>query len=153
MYKGMPVVALCGPQEARADYLAAEHALSCNGNIVIGTVFFGQIDANIGPEEQKMLEMTRRKKIDMADELFVVNTGGVLDDDTRRCIEYAKSLHIVVRYLAAWDKQLNVPKKAGEEEAPYMETRDVSIRVQEIRPQENITKVKQAMRVRKKEEN
>jgi hypothetical protein len=39
------------------------------------------------------------RKIDMADELFVINVDGYIGDATRREIEYAKSLGKPVRYL------------------------------------------------------
>lgn len=152
MYKQYPVIAICGPQEARQEYLATEHSLSCHGNIVISTAFFGQIDAELSDIDRKNLDITRRKKIDMADELFVVNVDGLLDDDTRRCIEYAKSLHIIVRYLCAWDQQLLVPKKHGETEAPNIEIAETAIRMQELVSRDGINKVRMARRAARRTE-
>jgi hypothetical protein len=39
------------------------------------------------------------RKIDMADEIYVINVGGYIGESTRREIEYAKKNGRVVRYL------------------------------------------------------
>ena len=41
----------------------------------------------------------RKRKIDMADEIFVVNVGGYIGASTRSEIEYAKATNKPVRYL------------------------------------------------------
>jgi hypothetical protein len=40
-----------------------------------------------------------KRKIDMADEIFVINVGGYIGESTRGEIAYAKSKGIGVRYL------------------------------------------------------
>lgn len=39
------------------------------------------------------------RKIDMADEIYVINVGGYIGESTRSEIEYAKKNGRVVRYL------------------------------------------------------
>ena len=46
-----------------------------------------------------MLDDMHKRKIDMADEIFVINVGGYLGESTRGEIKYAKSRGMVVRYL------------------------------------------------------
>ena len=46
-----------------------------------------------------MLDDMHKRKIDMADEIFVINVGGYIGESTRSEIEYAKSKGIGVRYL------------------------------------------------------
>ena len=41
----------------------------------------------------------QNEKIDMADEIFVINVGGYIGDSTRSEIEYAKAHGKAVRYL------------------------------------------------------
>jgi len=48
---------------------------------------------------KSMLDDMHKRKIDMADEIFVINVGGYLGESTRGEIEYAKSRGMVVRYL------------------------------------------------------
>ena len=46
-----------------------------------------------------MLADMHKRKIDMADEIFVINVGGYIGESTRGEIVYAKSQGIAVRYL------------------------------------------------------
>ena len=46
-----------------------------------------------------MLSDMQRKKIDISDEIFVINVGGYIGSSTLSEIEYAKSNGKVVRYL------------------------------------------------------
>ena len=40
-----------------------------------------------------------KRKIDMADEIFVINVGGYIGESTRSEIEYAKKAGKAIRYL------------------------------------------------------
>lgn len=46
-----------------------------------------------------MLDDMHKRKIDMADEIFVVNVGGYIGESTRSEIAYAESLGKGIRYL------------------------------------------------------
>lgn len=46
-----------------------------------------------------MLDDMHKRKIDMADEIFVINVGGYIGDSTKSEIEYAKEHDKIVRYL------------------------------------------------------
>jgi hypothetical protein len=46
-----------------------------------------------------MLDDMHKRKIDMADEIFVINVGGYIGQSTRSEIAYAESKGIPVRYL------------------------------------------------------
>ena len=46
-----------------------------------------------------MLDDMHKRKIDMADEIFVINVGGYIGESTRSEIAYAKAQGIGVRYL------------------------------------------------------
>ena len=47
---------------------------------------------------KEMLDDMHKRKIDMADEIFVINVGGYIGDSTRSEIEYAKEHGKAVRY-------------------------------------------------------
>ena len=46
-----------------------------------------------------MLDDMHERKIDMADEIFVINIGGYIGSCTKSEIEYAKMTGKIVRYL------------------------------------------------------
>ena len=46
-----------------------------------------------------MLDDMHKRKIDMADEIFVINVGGYIGDSTQSEIEYAIEHGKTVRYL------------------------------------------------------
>ena len=48
---------------------------------------------------KEMLDDMHKRKIDMADEIFVINVGGYIGDSTKSEIEYAKEHDKIVRYL------------------------------------------------------
>ena len=48
---------------------------------------------------KEMLDDMHKRKIDMADGIYVINVGGYIGDSTRSEIEYAKALGKSVDYL------------------------------------------------------
>jgi hypothetical protein len=46
-----------------------------------------------------MLDDMHKRKIDMADEIFVINVGGYIGSSTRSEIEYATATGKAIRYL------------------------------------------------------
>ena len=95
------VITLCGSTKFKEQYLEAQKRLTLEGNIVISVGLFGHSgDDEVWTEGTKsMLNDMHKRKIDMADEIFVINVGGYLGESTRAEIEYAKSRGMVVRYL------------------------------------------------------
>jgi hypothetical protein len=71
------------------------------GNIVITVGLFGHSgDEEVWSEDTKiMLDDMHKRKIDMADEIFVINAGGYIGESTKSEIEYAIKTGKVVRYL------------------------------------------------------
>ncbi len=51
------------------------------------------------PGTKEMLDDMHKRKIDMADEIYVINVGGYIGESTRSEIEYAKNIGRGVRYL------------------------------------------------------
>jgi hypothetical protein len=49
--------------------------------------------------EKIALDELHKRKIDLADEVLVLNVGGYIGDSTRSEIEYAKKEGKIVRYL------------------------------------------------------
>ena len=95
------VITLCGSTKFKEQYLEAQKRLTLEGNIVISVGLFGHSgDDEVWTEGTKaMLDDMHKRKIDMADEIFVINIGGYIGESTRNEIAYAKSQGIAVRYL------------------------------------------------------
>jgi hypothetical protein len=71
------------------------------GNIVISVGLFGHSgDSEAMWEKTKeMLDDMHKRKIDLADEIFVINKNGYIGSSTRSEIEYAVQTKKLVRYL------------------------------------------------------
>ena len=95
------VITLCGSTKFKEQYLEAQKRLTLEGNIVISVGLFGHSgDDEIWTEDTKaMLDDMHKRKIDMADEIFVINVGGYIGESTRSEIQYAIETGKDVRYL------------------------------------------------------
>jgi len=95
------VITLCGSTKFREEFLAEQKRLTLEGYIVISVGLFGHSgDSEVWLDETKvMLDDMHKRKIDMADEIFVINVGGYIGNSTRSEIEYAISTNKPVKYL------------------------------------------------------
>lgn len=102
------VITLCGSTRFRDAFMEAQKRLTLEGNIVISVGLFGHAgDSEVweGMAEdtmtktKEMLDDMHKRKIDIADEIFVINVGGYIGSSTRSEIEYAKAAGKAVRYL------------------------------------------------------
>jgi len=99
--KEFPVIVLCGSSKFKQQFLYYEKELTLQGNIVLSTngVFGHQGDAIIFKNGTKeMLDRMYKQKIDMADEVFVINKDGYIGESTRNEIEYAKKQGKIINY-------------------------------------------------------
>ena len=81
--------------------MQAQKELTLQGCIVISVGLFGHAgDAEVWTEGTKaMLDDMHLRKIDLADEIFVINVDGYIGESTRREIAYDKQTGKPVRYL------------------------------------------------------
>ena len=95
------VITLCGSTRFKDEFLEAQKQLTLEGNIVISVGLFGHSgDEEVWTEGIKeMLDDMHKRKIDMADEIFVINIGGYIGESTRSEIEYALANGKAVIYL------------------------------------------------------
>ena len=96
-----PVVTLCGSTRFKEQFLEAQKRLTLEGNIVISVGLFGHSgDKEVWSEGTKeMLDDMHKRKIDMADSIYVINVGGYIGESTRSDIEYAKQKGKGILYL------------------------------------------------------
>ena len=102
-----PVITLCGSTRFKEQYLEAQKRLTLDGNIVISVGLFGHSgDDEVWTEGTKeMLDDMHKRKIDMADAIYVINVDGYIGDSTRSEIEYAKANGKKIMYLVNPDNQ------------------------------------------------
>jgi hypothetical protein len=95
------VITLCGSTRFKEDFMEAQKRLSLEGNIVISVGLFGHSgDAEVWADGVKeMLDDMHKRKIDMADGIYVINRGGYIGSSTRSEIEYAIGHGKTVEYL------------------------------------------------------
>ena len=102
------VITLCGSTRFKEAFLEAQKRLTLEGNIVISVGLFGHsgdnevwenMDEGTLTRTKEMLDDMHKRKIDMADEIFVINVGGYIGDSTRSEIAYAEAAGKVVTYL------------------------------------------------------
>ena len=95
------VITLCGSTRFKDAFIKVQKQLTLEGNIVISVGLFGHSgDEEVWAEGTKeMLDDMHKRKIDMADEIFVINVGGYIGPSTRSEIEYAIETGKAVRYL------------------------------------------------------
>lgn len=81
--------------------MAVQKRLTLEGNIIISVGLFGHSgDDEVWSEDTKeMLDDMHKRKIDLADEIFVINPGGYLGKSTLSEIEYARMTNKAVSFL------------------------------------------------------
>lgn len=86
------VITLCGSTRFKEQFLEAQKQLTLEGNIVISVGLFGHAgDDEVWADGVKsMLDDMHKRKIDMADAIYVINPGGYIGESTRNEIEYAR---------------------------------------------------------------
>lgn len=101
------VITLCGSTRFKEQFLEAQKRLTLEGNIVISVGLFGHSgDEEVWtPGTKEMLDDMHKRKIDMADAIFVINVGGYIGASTRSEIEYAKATGKKIMYLVNPDNQ------------------------------------------------
>jgi hypothetical protein len=94
------VVCLCGSTRFKAAFEEANRRETLAGRVVLSVGVFGHCEADpLLPEVKTQLDALHLKKIDLAQEILVINVNGYIGDSTRREIAYATRKGKRVRYL------------------------------------------------------
>ena len=108
MVKQYPVVTLCGSTKFKDEYMRVQKELTLKGYIVLTVGLFGHsgdnevwenMDEGTLTKTKEMVDDMHKRKIDMSDEIFVINVGGYIGQSTKSEIEYAISNNKKVSYL------------------------------------------------------
>lgn len=88
------IVCLCGSTRFYDEFQKANYDLTLEGKIVLTVGFYPHSPVHgegVGhdSEEKVKLDELHKRKIDLADRVYVLNVGGYVGDSTRSEIEYA----------------------------------------------------------------
>ena len=102
------VITLCGSTRFKDEFMESQKRLTLEGNIVISVGLFGHagdaevwenMDEGTLTKTKEMLDDMHKRKIEMADEIYVINVGGYIGSSTKSEIEYANATGKGIRYL------------------------------------------------------
>ena len=93
------VITLCGSIRFKNEFMKVQEELTLDGNVVFTPNFFNNLKGEINAETKKMLDEMHRQKIDMSNEIYVINCGGYIGESTKSEIEYAKANGKKISYL------------------------------------------------------
>ena len=118
MHGNFKVITLCGSTRFKNEYIEVQKRLTLDGNIVLSVGLFGHsgdsevwenMDEGTLTKTKEMLDDMHKRKIDMADEIFVINVGGYIGP-IRRLRSHHRQIEIV--YSAKHRKFANAKGKA-----------------------------------------
>lgn len=100
------IVCLCGSTRFYKQFQEANYRETMNGKIVLSVGFYPHAQnemhgeqVGITVEQKCALDELHKRKIDLADEILVLNIGGYIGDSTRSEIAYADSINKPIYYL------------------------------------------------------
>jgi hypothetical protein len=102
------VITLCGSTRFKDDFMREQKRLTLEGNIVLSVGLFGHsgdsevwesMDEDTLTKTKLMLDDMHKRRIDMSDEIFVINKDGYIGESTRNEIEYAISTNKKVEFM------------------------------------------------------
>lgn len=94
------IITLCGSIKFKDEFMKVQEKLTLDGNIVLTPNFFNNIKKeDIDEKTKKMLDKMHKQKIDMSDEIYVINVGRYIGESTKNEIEYAKARGKKISYL------------------------------------------------------
>ncbi|MCI8412408.1 MAG: hypothetical protein HFJ40_08350, partial [Clostridia bacterium] len=70
------IITLCGSIKFKTEFMKVQEQLTLDGNIVFMPNFFNTIKKDeMNIETKRMLDRMHKQKIDMSDEIYVINFG------------------------------------------------------------------------------
>lgn len=96
------IVCLCGSTRFKEEFIAANFRETMAGRIVLTVGWFAHADAAVyvpTPAEKRRLDELHKRKIDLADEVLILNVGGYIGESTASELAYAQARGKRVRYL------------------------------------------------------
>ena len=101
--EGPTIVCLCGSTRFMDAFFDAGWTETLAGKIVLSIGVCKHAEDHggeaLGPEVVRLLDDLHLRKIDLADEVFILNVGGYIGESTRNELDYAKKKGKKIRFL------------------------------------------------------
>ncbi len=92
------IITLCGSAKFKEDFVRELKKLSLLGNIVLMPVF-DFVEDELDGAKSLLLKDLHLKRIEIADEILVINKNGYIGKSTKKEIEYATGLGKKINYI------------------------------------------------------
>jgi len=102
------IVCLCGSTRFKEEFIKQNFLLTMQGKIVVTVGWFSHSDKKIyypTDKEKEQLDLLHLSKIDLADEIFIINKDHYIGESTKRELTYA------YRWCEGYPPGRNTPKK------------------------------------------
>jgi len=110
------IVTLCGSTRFYKEFQRAVYNETMAGKIVLSVGFYLHSCIEIHgeqwgctPDQKKMLDELHLRKIDLSDEVLILNVGKYIGESTQNELNYAISKGIKIRYLESLGDDVYVP--------------------------------------------
>lgn len=105
MNKTPVIVCLCGSTRFKDKFLEWNKRFTLEGCIVIMPGVFAHSGDEITDEQKIQLDQLHKRKIAMADLVFIIDQDGYIGDSTREEIGFAKALGTEIIYMSNVEKE------------------------------------------------
>ena len=93
------VVCLCGSEKFAGEFSVANINEAQRGNIVLAPAFESRKEGEkYTPEQRAKIDELQLRRIDMADEILVLNIGGYIGESTKKEVAYARKAGKQIRW-------------------------------------------------------
>jgi len=100
------IICLCGSTRFWKTFRDVGLKLTLQGKIVLSigicapdSKILAHPNSPHGKLQKRRLDELHKRKIDLADEILILNVGGYIGESTRNEIEYAKTYRKTIQYL------------------------------------------------------
>ena len=109
--KDIKIITMCGSSKFKPLFRKLEKSLTLKGYLVISLNIFAHYDKMLLTNEQKIeLDKIHKKKIDLADIVYIINKNGYIGNSTKNEIEYAFNNGKRIVFYSKRDKNIEVYK-------------------------------------------
>lgn len=91
------IVCLCGSTRFKTEYEKINREETLKGHIVLSVGCFK--DDVITPEQKRSLDNLHLRKIDLADQIIIININNYIGESTQREINYAQRKKKPIKYI------------------------------------------------------
>lgn len=96
---------LIGSKKFKETFEKANKEESLKGNIILSVAMFGHLEGlNMESDAKKNFDKIHLDKINLADEVLVLNVNGYIGESTKEELEYAIKESKKIRYLEKEEK-------------------------------------------------